>query len=256
MSYLSNARQAPYEPSMPRRRMPGGDSSKAAHVSKHWRMVPEQSNSCSGHITGPARKSINSRASSTSRRRSSLFPAWHFKKAAHHHASSEGKKWVREKKPQVWSPAYRLPSEEMIGPSIMKRLDWKCEVCGKLGSLHHPDLPGPLLFQLLEEAHRIESPNCILWKFVVPGTWIDPLVLEHKQLIALCALFSGVLCATYAVTGIADCLRPWILRIRRGRILKARLKRLTIQKSIFCNSMWKTDLRRLNFVWITASLWD
>ena len=57
----------------------------------------------------------------------------------------------------------------MIGPSIMKRLDWKCEVCGKLGSPHYPDLPGPLLFQLIDETHKLESPIVFLEIQFHPG---------------------------------------------------------------------------------------
>ena len=65
----------------------------------------------------------------------------------------------------------------------MKRLDWKCEVCGKLGSLHHPDLPGPLLFELIDETHKLESPNCILWKFnlIQDGLPIIPEVLTLTE---------------------------------------------------------------------------
>lgn len=48
---------------------------------------------------------------------------------------------------------------------MTKRLDWKCEMCDKFGSIHHPNLPGPLLFEVLEKTHRLESPHCYLWKF-------------------------------------------------------------------------------------------
>jgi len=41
-----------------------------------------------------------------------------------------------------------------------KRLDWSCQLCESFGSIHHPNLEGPLLIELLNEVHAEQSPRC------------------------------------------------------------------------------------------------